>query len=859
MTAKDFDKYGPSDAHTPLMRQWLSFKREIGEERLLFFRVGDFYELFWEDAEAASTLLDLQTAKRGESGGIPVIMAGVPWHALDVHLSKIIRMGRKAAVVDQVGDPALSKGPVERVLSRMVSPGTLLDDALLDEKSDAPLMACSNAGGRVGIFWLSLASGHGRHFECDVAALKDEIARIAPAEILVPESFFIDDETDSKFTRLNAWRFDSERGGNYIREHFGCSDISSFGFSEKTNLSLAAFCALYAHSRQSLGGRRPLLSAISPEIFSDILQIDAATRRALEIIETQRGEREPTLLSLMDLAASHMGSRRIRLWLSCPSADINLIRQRHEAVSELRQEAAKISRDFLISAKRFCDIERVSSRISVLSARPRDFSSLRSALEKLPSLVLPFSLAQSSLLRDLASRCSVPENCIKLLRDVVADEPPNFAKDGGVVRRGYSAELDQLRALSDNVDTLLEELQEREREATGIPNLRIEFNRARGFQIEVSKSHVNKVPDRYRRNQTLKNAERYTTDELDALAGKALGAQEASARLEKQIFETFQNDISQYGAELSSIADAFASLDALSAFALLSEDRKYVAPSISDEPTLHLSSVRHPVAEISLGDAFVPNDATLSVNRRAVVVTGPNMGGKSTYMRSCALSVVMSQAGCHVPAAFAELSVFDRLCARVGASDDIARGQSTFMVEMVETASILRLASPRTLVIVDEIGRGTSTYDGMSIAWACLRHLHDVNKSLTLFSTHYFEITDMASVLDGCANVHMTATPSDDGVVFLHKLEPGPAAKSHGIDVAKIAGIPALALLWANEAHALVSERGAFESVEHPNIAASDLDVSKGKVLLDFLKNVNPDEMSPREAMETLYRIRSML
>ena len=789
--------------HTPLMRQWLTFKNELGPELIMFFRVGDFYELFWEDAERASKLLDLTLTKRGSSGGREIKMSGVPWHALDLHLSRLLRMGQGAAVIDQISEPGLTKGPVDRAISRVITSGTLLDDSLLEEKRDAPLLAVHQdfKRGGAGLFWMSLSSGAAFHCEVPLHELANEVARIQPAEILISEQASLDDApAKASFSRLAAWRFDAAGGRARLQEHFGVLNLGGFGSLDDSDLALAAACAAYSHAQASLGNRRPNLLTLQESAPDTRLAMDAPTRRALEITETQSGMSSPTLFSSLDSCASAMGSRRLRLWLSEPPASVSESTGRHEAVAAFL-EADDARSDLRAIIGDMADIERASARAAAGLARPRDFSNLREALRAFGSIcesLAPLAPSSPKIQRLMTGLGEQPET-LSYLERAIAELPSVHIRDGGVIRGEFDATLDELRQLSVDSSSAVQALEAKEREATGIATLRIDFNRAHGFQIEIPRSQAARAPDRYERKQTLKNAERYTMPELAELETKVLGAQEGALKLEKSLFEQAQAFLASKAHELAAAARCVSELDALLNFAEISRERNYCRPRFTEDGSWNLVAARHPVVELLGQEPFVPNDLSMDDDRQTLLITGPNMGGKSTYMRTTALVGLMSRAGCFAPADVCELPPITRICARVGSGDDIARGRSTFMVEMTEAASILRHADANTLCLIDEIGRGTSTYDGMALAWAILRHLTEINGGKTLFSTHYLELSELAESLKGVANIHLDAEQGPQGIVFLRKIKPGAASQSHGIEVARLAGLPLDALAWAQE------------------------------------------------------------
>ena len=849
--------------HTPLMRQWLTFKDKVGE-MMLFYRVGDFYELFWEDAEKASKLLDIVLTRRGESGGKPVVMSGIPYHALDLHLSRLVKLGVSAAVVDQIGDPSKSIGPVERAIARIVTPGTLVDDALLSDRKDAPLLSCMAVGDKIALFWTSLSSGDSKMCIRPVARLADELERIAPAEILCPEGFDVHRQ-GSLTTKVPAWHFDVTRGETALKAALDTPSLSAYGVDVSVHgAAIAAAAAALEHIKSSMGGKAPKLARLSMSTEGSYLRMDAPTRKSLEIDGALHGAQGASLVSSLDLCSCPMGSRRLREWIGSPLTDLVAIRERHVAVEALLIGQAAQELDFAL--KGYPDTERAGARAAAMASRPRDFSNLRQAFERLPDILnsIKESKKHATLLANLERAAKAPEDLLSFLSTAIEKEPSVNIRDGGVIAKGFNAELDELRSLSVNAEEAMAEMERRERENTGIPTLRLDYNKLHGFSIEITRTHAAKVPEHYRRKMTLKNTERYTTDELTAFEMKVLSARERSLSLEKELFEQCQVRLSQYSLVISSLSFALSCLDALGAFARAAKDRGYCKPiMLEGQSRVESKGLRHAVAEIALGAEFIPNDVQLDQQRRCLVVTGPNMGGKSTYMRSLALACIMAQAGSFVAAdAFASTATTD-MFARVGASDDINKGQSTFMVEMTEAAAILRTANPHSICIIDEIGRGTSTFDGMSLAWAILRHLHDINGALCLFSTHYFELTDLAKRLAQCDNAHMGASFENGSLRFLRKLLPGAASQSHGIHVAKLAGVPEIALQWSKsmltelekaEASLLGQEPyNAIERVKEP-----ELDLKTQRILAS-LEEANPDEMTPKQAHDALCALRALL
>lgn len=846
--------------HTPLMRQWLGLKSQIGD-MMLFYRVGDFYELFWEDAERASKLLDIVLTRRGESGGRPVVMSGVPWHALDTHLSRLVKLGVSAAVADQIGDPAKAIGPVDRAIVRIVTPGTLVDDALLSDRRDAPLLAVHAFDGHAALFWMSLSSGEARMCVRPISRLADELEWIAPAEILVPEGFELS-RAGSLVSHAPAWHFDQTRGELALKSALDTTNLETFGIElQRDGRALACAGAALEHAKASLGGRPPKLARLSVALDGSRMRMDAATRRSLEIDMTIRGEYDPTLVSCLDLCSCPMGSRRLRDWVGAPLTNPDDIRSRHDAVEALIENGAD---DLDHALRGYPDTERAGARAAAMASRPRDFSNLRQAFERIPEIQTALGSALGNpLLARLNNELAASPELLSFLRGAIAPEPSVNIRDGGVIASGYNADLDELRSLSNSAQEAMQAMEEREKNSTGIPTLRLDFNRAHGFSIEITRTHTAKVPEHYRRKMTLKNTERYTTDELEAFESKVLSAKEKSLALEKELFEAAQAQLAKHSASIARMSLALSSIDALGSFARAALERGYCRPIILDgDARINAKALRHAVAELNLGKDFIPNAVELGTTRRCLIVTGPNMGGKSTYMRSLALACAMSQAGSFVPAeSFQSTPILD-MFARVGASDDIAKGQSTFMVEMTEAATILRMASPDSLCIIDEIGRGTSTFDGMSLAWAILRHLHDINQSLCLFSTHYFELTDLAARLAQCDNAHMGASFEHGKLRFLRTLMPGAASQSHGIHVAKLAGVPEIALAWSRSMLGeLEAAEGALKSPHsaHPQQSAAHEPPLGHQRAISALLEIDPDALTPKQAMDALYAIRSLI
>ena len=843
-------------AHTPMMQQYLRIKAEH-PDILLFYRMGDFYELFHDDAERAARLLGITLTARGASAGVPIRMAGVPYHSVEQYLARLVKLGESVAICEQIGDPATSKGPVERRVTRIVTPGTLTDSALLDDKADNVLLALHADKSAVGLAWLSLASGDLRLAEVAPQALASELRRIAPAEVLAADGIELE---GCVVTRSPAWHFDFATGRDRLLGQLGAASLAGFGV-EDFQPSIAACGALLEYAKRTQGQALAHVTTVRAERPGEYLRMDAATRRNLEITETLRGEAAPTLFSLLDECATGMGSRLLRHWLHQPLRDQSAIAARHQAIELLDSSAA----DIHATLRRFSDLERIAARVALKSARPRELAALRDSLGLLGELAPSVPPGDAPLLCDIARGLATPEDCLASLRAAIAPEPAALVRDGGVIADGHSAALDELRALQSNSGRFLVELEARERERTAIPNLRVAYNHVHGYYIEVTNAQAAKVPEDYRRRQTLKNAERYVTPELKAFEDKALSARDRALALEKQLYDDLLDALAAHLPALQRIARALAQFDALCNFARIAARRGYCRPQFTADPMIEIQAGRHPVIEAALagsaGEAFIPNDCRLSPARQLLLVTGPNMGGKSTYMRQVALIVLMAHAGSFVPAKSARIGPIDQIFTRIGASDDLAGGRSTFMVEMTESASILHNATPKSLVLMDEVGRGTSTFDGLALAWAIARHLVERSRALTLFATHYFELTRLALDYREVANVHFDAVEHKDTVVFLHAVEEGPASKSYGLQVAALAGVPKPVVRQARKYLEALEEQSLTRSGQPDLFAGAGRApeaVPEADPLRDALQDVNPDELSPREALELLYRLKKI-
>jgi DNA mismatch repair protein MutS len=841
-------------AHTPMMQQYLRLKAQH-PDILLFYRMGDFYELFHDDAEKAARLLDITLTTRGASAGAPIKMAGVPYHAVEQYLAKLLKLGESVAICEQIGDPNTSKGPVERAVTRIITPGTLTDSALLDEKSDNVLLALAAENNSVGLAWLSLASGELRVAEIPQRLLAGELTRLRPAEILVADRGPLSGlNGTAALTRLPEWHFEYAAAREQLLKHFNVHSLAGFG-CEDLRPAIAAAGALLEYARKTQGQALSHVNALRPERADDYVRMDAATRRNLELTETLRGTPAPTLYSLLDGCATGMGSRLLRHWLHHPLRDCTVLANRHEAVEELAQATGTSLGDAL---RQIADVERISARIALKSARPRDLSGLRDSLAALPRFAALLAGASAPRLAELREDLAVPPDCASLLARAILPEPAALLREGGVIGDGFDAGLDELRALQTNSSAFLVALEARERERSGIPNLKVEYNRVHGFYIEITHAHVEKIPADYRRRQTLKNAERYITPELKTFEDKALSAQERALALEKSLYEQVLEALQPHIPALQRIARSLAELDLLGSFAADSLRLNWCRPQFVMDALIEIEAGRHPVVESQV-DHYIANDCRLNPARQLLLITGPNMGGKSTYMRQVALIVLLAHVGAFVPARAARLGPIDQIFTRIGAADDLAGGRSTFMVEMTESANILHNATAASLVLVDEVGRGTSTFDGLALAWAIARHLIEKNRSYTLFATHYFELTRLALEYREAANIHLDAVEHKDSIVFLHAVEEGPASQSYGLQVAALAGVPG-SVTRAAKRYLLQLEQQSLTRGGQSDLfaAAAPKPEAEPHPALDLLASIKPDEMSPKEALELLYKLKQL-
>jgi DNA mismatch repair protein MutS len=863
-----------------MMQQYLAIKAGY-PETLVFYRMGDFYELFFGDAEKAARLLDITLTQRGQSAGEPVVMAGVPFHAIENYLARLIKLGESAAICEQVGDVATAKGPVERKVMRLVTPGTLTDTALLSDKTEAVLMAV-HPGARTGcgMAWMSLTQGVVNLAQCASDELGDWLARIGPGELLysaeVSPAFekslqTLVDQPSPAGTRAvavlrPAWAFDAGLGERKLLEQLQASSLAAWDAQDLRDAHAAA-AALLDYAEHTQGRALTHVKSLRVARSGELIDLPATTRRNLELTHTLRGDTSPTLFSLLDTCCTGMGSRQLRSWLLEPPRDRAPALERLTAIGVLRDGLGQSLRQTLKGAS---DVERFTARTALRQVRPRELVGLGQTLDRAQQLSARLQAALPStptalLLSRLATDLAPPADCGPLLQAALLAEPAALVRDGGVIADGFDAELDELRGIQTNCDSFLIDLETRERERTGIANLRVQFNKVHGFYIEVTQGQVDKVPDDYRRRQTLKNAERFITPELKAFEDKALSAQERALAREKWLYENLLDQLQAYIAPLSRLARAMAALDALCALAERSLTLDWCAPQFVAEPCIEIRGGRHPVVQARLnettGTSFIANDTVMGPKQRMQVITGPNMGGKSTYMRQVAVIVLLASMGSYVPADACRLGPIDAIHTRIGAADDLANAQSTFMVEMTEAAQILRAATPESLVLMDEIGRGTSTFDGLALAGGIAAHLHDKARAFTLFATHYFELTEFPASHHAAVNVHVSAVESGNkaGIVFLHQIEPGPASRSYGIQVARLAGVPAAVVQHARHALAALEDQSTQSRSQVDLFAPPPVsEAPEAHPLQTAMENIDPDALSPREALEQLYALKKM-
>jgi len=855
--------------HTPVMQQYLRIKSRHPDV-LLFYRMGDFYELFYEDARRAAALLDITLTTRGQSAGQPIPMAGVPFHSVEGYLAKLVRKGESVAICEQMGDPSKSKGPVEREVVRIITPGTVTDDALLEERQETLVAAAARDGERFGLAWLDLAAGRFTVLESTGrSALAAEIERLRPAELLIPDGTAEEDlkRAGTALRSRPPWNFELASASRLLTDQLGTLDLKGFG-ADDLPLAICAAGALLQYVRDTQKTSLPHIRGLHVEERTDALIIDAATRRNLELDVSLTGREDATLFAILDQCVTSMGSRQLRRWLNRPLTSHGSLRARYQAIAAL------------IDSRRFeglreqlrgvGDVERILARVALRSARPRDLTQLRASLAALPALKSALREIDSPLVGELAGRIGEHGTVVDLLGRAIAEEPSTFVRDGDVIAAGYDPELDELRRIATHTDEFLLELEQRERERSGIAGLKLGYNRVQGFFIEISRKDAERAPKDYIRRQTVKSAERFITSELKSFEDRVLGARERALAREKELYEDVLTRLTDGLAPLQATAVALSELDALAALAERACMLQWTAPQLATEPLLQIEGGRHPVVERFAATPFVPNDLALDSGRRMLIITGPNMGGKSTYMRQAALITILAHLGSYVPADRAVIGPIDRIFTRIGAADDLAGGRSTFMVEMTEAANILHNATAHSLILMDEIGRGTSTFDGLSLAWAMAHHIAMRLKSFTLFATHYFELTSLATEVDGCANVHLDATEHGDGIVFLHAVKAGPASRSYGLQVAQLAGVPRDVIGKARRyLEALESQRdrldGAGRGKQDGNRAQGELPLFAAAPaeppdpVREALCALDPDELTPKAALEAIYRLRKLL
>ncbi len=844
--------------HTPMMQQYLRIKSEHPHE-LVFYRMGDFYELFFDDAKKAARLLDVTLTARGKSGGEPIPMCGVPYHAAENYLAKLVKAGISVAICEQIGDPATSKGPVERKVMRVVTPGTVSDEALLDANRDNLLVAYYQGSEGYGVSSLDMGSGRFVVFDVpDEAGLVDEIARLRPAELLAQDSINHPSILSERagFRLRPEWEFDRDSSVNLLTKHFGTQDLGGYGCEDL--LAVNAAGCLFSYAQETQRTSLEHIAALQLENPDNRVTLDAATRRNLELDLNLTGGEENTLFSVLNTCSTAMGGRLLRRWINLPLQHLSTLTERQEAISDLLKNY--LFEQVSGPLKDIGDLERILTRVALRSARPRDLSRLCSSIAQYPLIQQHIATTESQSLKNLGAQIGEFPELVDLLDRALVENPPVVIRDGGVIAEGYDSELDELRSISTNAGDYLVQLEIQEREKTGLSTLKVGYNRVHGYYIELSKGQSAGAPPEYIRRQTLKNAERFITPELKIFEDKALSAKSRALSREKALYDALIEILNEKLGPLQIAAGAVAQLDVLNCLAERAEQLQLVRPELSQESGIEIEQGRHLVVEQVLETPFVPNDVTLDKSQRMMVITGPNMGGKSTYMRQTALITLLAQIGSYVPATRCKLGLVDRIFTRIGSSDDLAGGRSTFMVEMTETANILNNATENSLVLMDEIGRGTSTYDGLSLAWASVEHLAQNIRAFTLFATHYFEITALADTLENVVNIHLDATEFNDGIVFLHNIQRGPASKSYGLQVAKLAGIPDNVLRLAkHQLKTLEKQSASHESTNTDNVMQADLFATNEPSPLDqAVDKLDPDDLTPKQALEALYALKAL-
>ncbi|MDG1164017.1 MAG: DNA mismatch repair protein MutS [Porticoccaceae bacterium] len=849
--------------HTPMMQQYLRIKAEHPND-IVFYRMGDFYELFFDDAKKASQLLDITLTARGKTNGNPIPMCGVPYHAAEGYLAKLVKQGLSVAICEQIGDPETSKGPVERAVMRVLTPGTLTDEALLDDRSDNLLAAINHCDSQFGIATLDMSSGRFQLLQLDNSdELHAELQRLNPVELLMsddmPSLDFLEHHIGIR--HRPPWEFDIDSAQRLLNKQFGTKDLNGFG-CDHLPIGLSAAGCLLQYAKDTQRNHLPHIRSISAEHREDSVALDAASRRNLELDTNLAGGQENTLFDVLDNSATSMASRLLRRWLNRPLQDLIALEARQNTISELQDNYLYESLHGHL--KQVGDMERILTRVALRSARPRDLTRLLDSLAVLPQIASELKGAEVSHLQQLAIDAKPLPHLVQLLSAAILENPPVVIRDGGVIADGYDQELDELRALNTNAGEFLLAMEEREKASTGISTLKVGYNRVHGYYIEISRAQSDQAPVEYIRRQTLKNAERFITPELKEFEDKALSAKSRALSREKHLYEELLETLNQDLAPLQNCAAAISQLDVLATLAERAHSLNFCKPVLQMEPGIHLEGGRHPVVEQVSSDPFVANDLIMNNLRKMLVITGPNMGGKSTYMRQAALIVLLAQIGSFVPAESATIGLVDRIFTRIGSSDDLAGGRSTFMVEMTETANILHNATDRSLVLMDEVGRGTSTFDGLSLAWACAFYLAENVKAFTLFATHYFELTALPEKVAGTVNVHLDATEYNDSIVFLHSVQDGPASQSYGIQVAKLAGIPGDVINLARQELALLEagSSGVISPPQQPHAQPSQAELFLPPVnpeLQKRLESLSPDELSPKQALDLVYELKKLL
>ena len=857
------------EQYTPMMQQFMRIKADHPND-ILFYRMGDFYELFFDDAKRASEILDITLTARGKANGNPIPMCGVPYHAAEGYLAKLVKQGHSVAICEQVGDPETTKGPVERQVMRVLTPGTISDEALLDARRDNLLVAIASVDQTIGLASLDMSSGRFQLLELSSEEeLVSELQRLNPVEILLSETV-----TDYAFFGARKgikhrpiWEFDLDSAMRLLNKQFGTRDLSGFGCDHLPVAISAAGCLLQ-YAKDTQRGDLPHIRSIIAENNTETVSLDASSRRNLELDINMTGGSENTLFEVLDNSATTMASRLLRRWLNRPLQHLPTLQARQQSIAALHNNY--LYETLHGHLKQIGDMERILTRVALRSARPRDLTRLHQSLAVLPQLATALENPPIEHLSNLAAAAEPMPELVHLLGSAVKENPPVIIRDGGVIADGYDSQLDELRALNTNAGEFLLELEEREKARSGINSLKVGYNRVHGYYIEISRGQSDKAPVDYIRRQTLKNAERFITPELKEFEDKALSAKSRSLAREKYLYDQLIEQLNESLAELQNCAAAISEIDLLGTLAERAHSLNFCQPTLSLESGISIQGGRHPVVEKVSNDPFVANDLEMHNERKMLVITGPNMGGKSTYMRQAALIVLLAQIGSFVPAAAATIGLVDRIFTRIGSSDDLAGGRSTFMVEMTETANILHNASDRSLVLMDEVGRGTSTFDGLSLAWACAYHLTEKVRAFTLFATHYFELTSLPEKVAGACNIHLGATEYNENIVFLHSIEEGPANKSYGIQVAKLAGLPEEVISLARQELALL-EAGSHAvitpAIAQPKVAQARSEPSQSELFLPSinpqlqkrLEQLKPDELSPRDALELLYELKKLL